>query len=67
MSFESDIQYIATSVSRFLPKDISDNQLKSIYEAILNRQKQTINTELDLFTNEFMVAEKIKKYQTIIE
>lgn len=37
LSFESDIQYIATSVSRFLPKDISDNQLKSIYEAILNK------------------------------
>lgn len=66
LSFELDIQYLAASVLRFLPKNITDAELKSIYDAILNCQKQDINTELDLFSKEFTVAENKAIYHKAI-
>jgi DNA modification methylase len=66
LSFELDTQYIAASALRFMPKNISDDELSSIYQSILNGQQQVINTELDLFTNEFVVAEKKVKYQKAV-
>lgn len=63
LSFELDAQYIASSALRFLPKDISIDELRNTYQSILNGQQQVITTELDLFTTEFVVAEKKVKYQ----
>ena len=66
LSFELDAQYIASSALRFLPKNISDDELRNVYRSILNGQQQVLNTELDLFTTEFVVAEKKAKYQKAI-
>jgi len=66
LSFELDAQYIASSALRFLPKDISNDELRNIYQSILNGQRQDINTDLDLFTTEFVVAEKKVKYQKVV-
>ncbi|MFN8278229.1 MAG: site-specific DNA-methyltransferase [Chitinophagales bacterium] len=66
LSFELDAQYIAASALRFMPKNVSDEELKDFYKSVLSGKQQVINTELDLFTNDFVVAEKKVKYQRAV-
>lgn len=50
LSFDNDLQYVAASVFRFLPKSISDADARSYYERIMALQTVEVGNLLPLFT-----------------
>lgn len=62
ISFESEINYIASSILRFMPKGSSTSELKDSYNTILNNGFLDIKTEINLFNQHNLVSENSVKY-----
>ncbi|MCF6356696.1 MAG: site-specific DNA-methyltransferase [Draconibacterium sp.] len=62
LAFENDINYLAASIFRFLPKTINKIQLEQYYQSILKNKQIEIETEINLFNQSYIVAEDETKY-----
>lgn len=65
LAFENDINYVATSIFRFLPKAINKRQLEKYYNSVLNNEQIEIETEINLFNQSYIVAEDEIKYNDV--
>lgn len=65
LAFESDIEYSAASIFRFLPKETNIKIVERFYHSVLKNEQIEINTEMDLFSNVFKVEEELKEYKTV--
>jgi DNA modification methylase len=63
LAFESDIKYLSASILRFLPKNISKNNLMAYYYSVSNNQKVDIETEVNLFNQAYLVEETEEEYR----
>ena len=65
LAFENDINYLAASILRFLPKTINKLKLERFYNSVLNNEQIEIQTEINLFNQSYIVAEDEVKYNDV--
>ena len=65
LAFENDINYLAASIFRFLPKNINTRKLEQYYHSILDNKQIEIETEINLFNQSYIVAEDEIKYKNV--
>ncbi len=63
LAFENDLNYLSVSIFRFLPKEISTEELEQSYKSIQNNIQLDIETKIDLFSQAFKVEEDEIEYK----
>lgn len=65
IAFENDISYLSASIFRFVPKEMDIDIVKYYYDSILNNKQIEVETEINLFNQNYVVEEDVSEYKAI--
>jgi DNA modification methylase len=63
LAFENEIGYLSASILRFMPKEINSTRLEKYYNSVLIGEQINIETEINLFSQDYKVAEEVVEYK----
>lgn len=63
IAFDNNLEYLASSIFRFVSESLNKEKLKAYYQSILDNIKVDIETQVGLFNQNYVVSDKKHSYK----